>query len=610
MCSTSMLRQRWRYRTRAKLAPGNGARLNGARPTGRRSAGGQARVPRDRIDMLRFGFVVLGAITVLRLFIVQVVQHGYYEALAFDSHELYQELIPERGEILVKDKFSTLGTVPIATNKNLSELHAEPVRISDPAATAEALAPLLNIPAADLLKKLDKPGDPDEILKRRVPEEVVKAINDLKLIGIKFRPEQWRYYPEGEYTAHLTGYFGYANNDRVGQYGLEGYFNDELQGTVGYLAGEKDAFGRWLTIGDNFIQPAVDGDDLLLTIDKNVQFFACDKLKAAVDRLSAKKGTIIIMEPKTGAIIALCNYPSFDPNNYNQVESVDVFINSAVSDEYEPGSVFKSITMAAGLDRGVVTPTTTYEDTGSLTVAGYKISNFDGRAYGRRNMTEVLENSLNLGAVFVEQQLGNEAFYQYVRNFGFGEVTGIELTGEYDGDIAQLEEMKDIYGYTASFGHGITVTPIQLITAYAAIANGGTLLKPYVVEKQIASAGEEKVTASTAVRTVLSPQTTRTLSAMLVNVIDYGHAKRAAVDGYFLAGKTGTALVSTASGYDQSRHNDTFVGFGPVSDPAFVMLAKMNEPQGVQYAEGSVVPLWGEIAQYLLNYYQIPPDRS
>lgn len=570
----------------------------------------RTRSSRDRVDFLRVGFTIIGLIIIVRLFLVQVVQGGYYKALAFESHELYQELIPERGEVFAQDNYAAAGSVAIVTNQNLAEVHAEPKYIDDPEKVAVALAPLLNISKEDLFKKLNRPGDPDEVLKRRVPEEMVQAIDELNLPGIKFREEQWRYYPEAEYTAHITGYFGYSDDEAKGQYGIEGYFNDALQGSMGYIEGEKDAFGRFLTIGDNFIQEAVDGDDLYLTIDKNIQFFACEKLKAAVERLSAEEGTIIIMEPQSGAIIAMCNFPSFDPNHYNEVESIEVFVNSAVSDEYEPGSVFKGITMAAGLDHGVVTPTTTYTDTGQITVAGYPIKNFDEKAYGTRTMTEVLENSLNLGAVFVVQQLGNEAFYYYVKNFGFGKPSEIELPNEHDGDISQLEQLKDVYSYTASFGHGLTVTPLQLITAYAAIANGGNLVKPYMIEKQITASGVEHITEPTVVRQVISAQTARTLSAMLVNVIDYGHAKRAAVDGYFFAGKTGTALVTTGRGYDTSRHNDTFVGFGPVSDPKFVMLAKMNEPKGVQYAEGSVVPLWGEIARYLVNYYQIPPDRK
>lgn len=566
----------------------------------------------DRLDYLRFTFVVAGTIIMLRLFIVQIAQHGYYEALASNHHDLFEELFPERGDILVHDRYSATGTVPIATNKIYYEVHAEPVHITDPAATAQALAPLLTIPKDELLLKIDKPGDPDEVLKRRVPEEVMQAIQELDLIGVKFREEQWRYYPENEYTAHVTGYFGYSETAKVGQYGLEGYFDKELAGQAGYITGEKDAFGRFLTIGDSFIQEAVDGDDLVLTIDKNLQYLACSKLASESERLSAKEGSLIIMQPATGAVVAMCNYPSYDPNTYNEVESIDVFANSTVSDEYEPGSVFKAFTMAAGLDTGAVTPATTYTDTGEVRVSGFPIQNFDGRTYGIQDMTTVLEKSLNLGTIFVVQQLGNEPFYNYVKNFGFGEPTHIELSNEYSGNISSLEEFKDVYAYTGSFGHGITVTPLQLITAYAAIANQGMLMQPYIVEKRIVSSGAEIPTTPTEVRQVITPDTARTLTAMLVKVIDTGTAHRIhqLIPNYYLAGKTGTSLVVNSNGkYDASRHNDTMVGYGPVSDPQFVMLIKMNEPQS-QYAEGSVVPLWGDIAQDILNYYKIPPDRE
>ncbi len=566
----------------------------------------------DRLDYLRFAFVVFGGIIALRLFIVQIIQHGYYEALAVDHHELFEELFPERGEILVHDRYSETGTVPIATNKTLYEVHAEPKHITDVQAAVDALSPLLSIPKDELKAKLDKPDDPEELLKRRVTEEVVNAIKDLKLKGIYYDEEQWRYYPEGEYMAHLTGYFGYSDTDKIGQYGLEGYYDKELSGQVGYISGEKDALGRFLTIGDNFIQEAVDGDDLVLTIDKNVQYTACTQLKKETERLSAKESSLIIMEPKTGAIIAMCNYPSYDPNTYNEVESIDVFANSAVSDAYEPGSVFKAVTMAAGLDTGSVTPNTTYNDTGEVKVAGYPITNFDGRAYGTQDMKVVLEKSLNLGTIFVVQQTGNEAFKNYVHSFGFGEPTGIELPSEQAGDISSLDSLKDVYSYTGSFGHGITTTPLQMVNAFAAIANQGMLMKPYLVEKRIVSSGAEIPTEPVEVRQAISPDTARTLTAMLVNVIDTGTAHRIhqMIPNYYLAGKTGTALVVNSNGkYDASRHNDTMVGYGPVSDPKFVMLIKMNEPQS-QYAEGSVVPLWGEIAQDLINYYRIPPDRE
>lgn len=606
-----MRRQLWPFRNKRRgVGHSSGHSARGGGRWSNRSAATHGKPAVDRVDLLRIGFLVLGGLIMVRLFIIQVVQGSDYKALAFDTHELFQELIPERGEILVHDKYTTNGTVPIATNKILSEVHAEPTHITDANATAEALAPLLNIPKKDLLEKLDKPGDPDEILKRRVPAEVVRAIEDLNLVGIKFRDEQWRYYPEGEYAAHITGYFGYSDTDRVGQYGLEGYFEDDLKGSAGYIEGEKDAFGRFLTIGDNVIEKAQDGTDLVLTIDKNVQFYACDKLKTEVERLGAKEGTVIIMEPNTGAIIAMCNYPSFDPNAYNEVESIEVFANSAVSDAYEPGSVFKPITMAAGLDSGAITPSTTYTDPGARDVCGFKVTNFDGKSYGTKTMTEVLENSLNTGTMFAVDQMSSSVFNDYVHRFGFGETTGIELSSESSGDITPIETESDCYALPASYGHGFTVSPLQLITAFAAIANGGDVMRPYIVDSYLHPSGVETTTEPKVLQTAISQSTASTLAAMMVSVIDNGHAKRAAVPGYFLAGKTGTALVVGSNGkYDRNRHNDTFAGFGPVSDPKFVMLIKMNEPHS-EYAEGSVVPMWGELAQYLLNYYQVPPDRE
>lgn len=564
----------------------------------------------DRVYLLRIFFILIGAFIIIRLFTIQVIQHDHYTALAFNSHKLFEEIYPERGDILVHDKYSDNQLYTIATNKNLSEVHAEPVHIKDPAATAQALAPLLNIPKEDLLKQIDKPGDPDEILKRRVPEEVVAAIQELKLSGIKFREEQWRYYPESESTAHITGYFGYRDSSRTGQYGLEGYFNEELSGSAGFIDGEKDALGRFLTMGESSIESAIDGTDLALTIDKNVQFYACDKLKIGVEEFAAKSGTVIIMQPNTGAIIAMCNYPSYDPNKYNEVESIEVFQNSAVSKTYEPGSVFKAFTMAAALDRGLVNANTTYVDSGEVRIAGYSLRNSDLKAYGTQTMTQVLEKSLNTGTIYAAQLLGSEAFYQYVDTFGFGKPTNIELAGETSGNISSVAKLKDIYTATGSYGQGLTATPIQLISAYAAIANGGKLMKPYIVEKQILPTGEEVITEPTVVRQVIQPNTSRLLSAMLVSVVDNGHANTASVPGYFMAGKTGTAQVATPNGYDAHRHNDTFIGFGPTTNSEFVMLVFFEEPANKPWADATAAPVWGKIASYLVQYYQIPPDRE
>ncbi len=584
---------------------------NSSRKRSKRRSSNRRFANLQRIDILRISFIGVGVIIGIRLFNVQVLQHGDYEKLASASHQLYEELVPERGEIYVQDKYSDDGLYVIATNKTLAEVHAEPIHISDPEDTAEKLAPLLNIPKDDLFERLNKPEDPDEILKRRVPEEVVEAIERLELPGIKFRQEDWRYYSEAETTAHITGYYGYSEDDRKGQYGIEGYFEEDLRGEAGFLRGEKDAFGRFLTIGDSLIDEAIDGNDYILTVDKNVQFQACNSLEAAVTKYGAKGGTVIIMHPDTGAILALCNAPSYDPNRYNEVEEIEVFKNSAISDVYEPGSVMKTMTMAAGIDLGVISADSTYVDEGVVNIAGYPIRNSDGKAHGLQDMTFVLSESLNTGTIHIVQQTGNESFLYYLKAFGFGSATNIELSGEQIGDLSGVEQLRDIYSATASYGQGLTVTPLQLTAAYAAIANDGTLMKPYIIDKEILPNGEVLATEPEVVTQVIRPDTAKVVGAMLVNVIDSGHAKKAALPGYFMAGKTGTAQLVNENGvYDASRHNDTFIGYGPITDPQFVMLTHLKEPANVPWSADSAAPLWGEIAQYLVNYYQIKPDRE
>ncbi|MFH1536409.1 MAG: penicillin-binding protein 2 [Patescibacteria group bacterium] len=566
----------------------------------------------DRLKFLFLLFIIATAIIIMRLFNVQILEHGFYEALASGQHELYQKLFPARGEVYINDPYSENGLYSIITNQPKHLVYAEPQRIENHEEVAEKISPILNIDKEELINKLSDKEDPYEPLKKRVSDIEINAIEELDLVGIHSREELWRYYPESECTSHLTGFLGISNDEQKGQYGLEGYFDEELKGTAGYLKSEQDAGGRFLAIGDQLIEEAKDGENLYLTIDKNIQFAICDRLKTAIEKHGAKEGSVIVADPKTGAILGYCNYPYYDPNNYSDVESIDVFMDSIVADQYEPGSVFKVITMAAGLDMGKITPSSTYEDTGSVQIGSYTIQNSDGKSYGVVDMNTVLSESLNTGSIHVARQVGNEAFYQYVDKFGFGAPTGIPVMGENKGNITGLGKLKDIYSATASYGQGITVTPIQLLMAFAAIANNGTLMKPYLVEKIQKPNGHVEENYPEEVRQVIQPSTANTLAAMMVNVIDDGHATLAGVDGYFLAGKTGTAQIPKENGvgYDANRHKDSFVGFGPVSDPQFVVLVKIDEPKDVMWSAASTAPLFGDIAKFLVNYLQIPPDRE
>ncbi|MFA6197863.1 MAG: penicillin-binding protein 2 [Patescibacteria group bacterium] len=566
----------------------------------------------DRLHILTVAFFLFVVAITYRLFDLQVLRHGFYEALASSQHDINSLLTPERGEIFVRDRSAQGQLYPVGANKGLSIIYAIPKQVKDAPATAEKLASALDIDQAEIQPRLEKSEDSYEPIKRQVDDETLDKIKKLDLPGIEYSKESVRYYPEGRYFSQLLGFVGYQGDVRAGQYGLEGYFDKELAGQPGYFKAQTDASGRWITVGDTKLEEAVNGSDLVLTIDRTVQYTVCTKVANAVKKHGADAGSAIVMDPKTGAIIAMCGYPDFDPNKYNEVESPSVYFNRSVYQQYEPGSVFKPITMAAALNEGAVGPDTTFVDTGSLQVGKYTIRNADNKTYGEQNMTQVLENSINTGAIFAEQKTGNEKFSQYVEQFGFGRTTGITLSSESGGDISSLEKNKDIYSFTGSFGQGITVTPLQLVTAYAAIANGGKLMKPYVVDEIIKDNGYEEKTEPTVVRQVISPKTAATLGAMLVRVVENGHGKQAGVSGYYIAGKTGTAQIpyTDRPGYDPNRTIGTFAGFGPVEDPAFVMVVKLDVPRDVIWAESSAAPLFGDIAKFLLNYYEVPPTRT
>ncbi|OGY85340.1 MAG: hypothetical protein A3F54_02925 [Candidatus Kerfeldbacteria bacterium RIFCSPHIGHO2_12_FULL_48_17] len=570
----------------------------------------------NRLATLQGVFFIGFAAIILRLFTVMILQHDEYKVLAKGQHEIDQILEPDRGLIRIEDPHSREGTYIIADNQERDLVYAVPKQIKDPKAATEKLAPLLAMDPAQLFAKLSQPESQYKPLLHKASEAQVNAIKALNIEGIAYTKESWRFYPEKSITSHLTGFVGFDENDaKIGQYGIEQYFNEELGGKPGWLQTERDGAGRWITVGERLIEPAQDGYDIVLTIDKNIQFSACNTLKEAVDKHGAKKGTVMVMDPHTGAIKAMCNYPDFDANNYQEAEDLEHYINSAVSEEWEPGSVFKTFTLGAALDQGKISPSTVYHDSGCIRVANYPapICNSDRKTQNRDvDMNFVMAESLNTGSIYAQQQIGNETWYNYLKNWGFGEPTGIEMAGENRGSIANIGELKDIYAATSTFGQGLQVTPIQLLTAFASVANGGALMKPYIVDKIVLDNGYEVKTEPEKVRQVISAQTAKTLSAMLVNVVENGHAKRAGLPGYFIAGKTGTAQIARTDGrgYDSNKHNDVFVGFGPASsDPQFIMLTKINEPKDVSWAEGSAVPLFGKIADWLVDYMEIPPDR-
>lgn len=549
------------------------------------------------------------ALIVVRLFSLQILQHGFYQALAEGQHSLYEQLFPTRGRIFATERGST-QLFPLATNEPLKLVYANPSRITDdPAIMAERLEPILGVDRETLRERLSKTNDRYEPLKHAVREAEVKKIRELGYAGIEFSDELVRLYPEGRAGSQVLGFLGFEGDQRKGQYGIEGAFDQELAGEVGHLAAERDAAGRWIATGSRSIEPAKDGDDIVLTIDRAIQHEACTKLDQAVQKHGADGGSVVVLDPTTGAVLAMCGSPDFDPNEYAKTEDPSAFLNPAIFAQYEPGSIMKPTTMAAALDLGKVTPSTTYTDEGSVTIGKYTIKNSDAKAHGVQTMTQVLEQSLNTGAIFAMRQVGPRAFESYLQKFGFGKKTGIELQGEAAGDVSALKDGKEIYAATGSYGQGLTVTPLQLTAAFGAIANRGVLMKPHIVKEIRHPDGTKTETQPTEVRNVISPQTATTLSAMLVNVVRNGHGKRAGVVGYYIAGKTGTAQVpkQDGPGYEPNITIGSFGGFGPVEDPAFVMVVRIDRPRDVQFAESSAAPLFGEIAEFILQYFDLPP---
>lgn len=571
--------------------------------------------PRDfRLQILTGGLVLLAMAIIGKLFILQILDHSFYAAVAGGQHELFQELFPERGEIFVHDD-KDKNLVAAVSNQKLAFVYADPRQIDNPGETVEKLAALFawdEAAKADFIVKFSNRADPYEPIKRHVSDDLLSETEALKLKGVSYIRESVRFYPEAGLGGHLFGFLG-SNSDGSlsGKYGIEGYFDDILAGTPGFLRSEGDIAGRLIATADRAFQPAVDGADIVLTIDRNIQFFACDRIKTAVAKHGADGGSVIIVEPKTGRILAMCGAPDFDPANYGQVADINQFNNPVIFDAYEPGSVFKPFTLVAAIDSGVLDPASTYNDTGSITVGGWNkpLSNAENKVYGTVTLTQILEDSINTGTVFSMQQTGQDRFKEYVRNFGFGEKTGLELDTEAVGDTSSLNEKAEVYSATAAFGQGISVTPLQLVMAYAALANNGVLLAPQIIDQIKYADGATEQRSPKEIRRVISEKSASLIGAMLVSVVENGHGKKAGVSGYYIAGKTGTAQVAGSGGYQTDNTIGSFAGFGPVTNPRFVMLVRLDHPRDVEWAESTAAPLFGEIADFLLKYYEIPPER-
>jgi len=528
--------------------------------------------------------ILFGAVVVGRLVSVQILQRDLYKALAQGQQKNFQFSKGERGEIFFKE-----GEI-LATNIRGSYLFLSPEKIKEKEKTAQALSQILGLEKEVILEKANKDSLFEKITVD-LTEEMEEKLRELNLPGVYLGEAVLRKYPQGKMASQTVGFVG---GTEKGQYGIEGFYDEILQGE------------------EKIQKQAEKGADIFLTLNYNVQFMAEKLLEEAEEKLDIEGGQIIVAEPNTGKILALANFPGFDPNYYYEVEDFQVFQNGISQKLFEPGSAFKPITMAAALDQGKITPETSYIDEGKLKIGKDTIYNYDQRVWGERTMTEVLEKSINTGAVFAERQLGHALFLEYIERFGFFKPTGIDLQGEVFSQNKEFKKGYEINFATASFGQGIAITPIQLVRAFCAIANGGKLVKPYVAERIVKNGNVTEIQPEVSSEQIISSKTASQLSAMLISVVENGFAKAARIPGYYIGGKTGTAQIPwTALGVNRKGYSNetwqSFIGFFPAFNPQFLILVKLNNPK-TKTAEYSAVPIFKKMAKYIIDYYQIPPD--
>lgn len=568
-----------------------------------------------RLRGLQIFLIVVGLAVVARLAYLQIVQHDHYTAMAASEHNRKYEVPADRGQIYLQDGKTK---VPLALNQTLKLLYADPSLVTNRQEAAAKLSQITGEPAEQYLKAMDG-SKQYAVLKTRITEETASKIRALKLRGIGLINQSYRTYPEGNLASQVLGF---VNDDGTGQYGVEGFLDKELRGTPGLLNAKTDTSGVPIATSDNLSKAPVNGTGLTLTLDRNIQAQAETFLKDGVENVRADSGSIIVMDPDTGAVKAMANYPSFDPNEYGKTKDYQRFENAIVANAFEPGSGFKVFTMAAGLDTGKIKSNTTFVDPGCIEMSKYKICNADGhKGEGNTDMTTVLRDSLNTGVIFVLRSLGTnpdaitpvakQVFHSYITDrFQFGRKTGIEQAGEVRG-VINPPTTNDVNYANMSFGQGESVTMLQMAAAVGAVANKGTYYRPYLVEeRQLADGSKRKTNPHVVKDQVISETAAADLTAMMKVVVERGSGYLAKTPGYGIAGKTGTAQVPNpkGGGYLEDVNIGTFIGFAPADDPKFVVMVRINHPRVPGYAEKTTVPVFANLTRWLLQYYKVPPS--
>lgn len=537
-----------------------------------------------------------------RLFYFQVLSWELLQGLA-ESQTTTSLSIPARRGLI----FATDGSL-LVMNQRAFLVYAEPKEIKNTKEVSQILAKELHIPIATVSAKLENSSRAWVSIASKVDDKKVEVLKNSKLDGVGFIEETKRYYPESSMAAHILGFVGKnAKGDDQGYFGLEGYYDEQLRGRAGVYRQEKDAKGNPILTGKSEEILPENGRDLYLTIDKTVQFIVEQKLKEGLEKYGAKGGTVIVMDPFTGGILAMASYPSYDPGEFSKYPG-EFYKNPAIASSFEPGSTFKVLVMGAAMNENKVKPETKYNEEGPIEIGEFTIKTWNQEYHGEITLTQVLEHSSNVGMVFVERELGNENLLKYIGELGFGTLTGVDLQEEASPQLRPKKKWTAIDYATASFGQGIAVTPLQMVRAVAAIANGGNLVRPYIV-KSIRVDENKVINISPKVeRTVFKKDVALMATEMMALAVENGEAKFLKPSGFRIAGKTGTAQIPIQGHYDTEKTIASFVGFAPTRRPKFVMLVTLREPTASPWGSETAAPMFFSIAKELFTYYGISPS--
>ncbi|MFN8371947.1 MAG: penicillin-binding protein 2 [Anaerolineae bacterium] len=520
---------------------------------------------------------------------------GYLETIRDANYRRLQRLPGERGNIYDRDG------QPLAVNALEYEVGVSPSLISQPQETAVELATILNLDHLEVYNRIESDAQ-WALLARPVSAEVGQQVAELGILGVVVNPIQRRYYPQGTLAAQVLGFVAEDPNGLRGYYGVEGFYEDQLAGRI---RSEEVSNIPFDIPNDQDVNDR--GNDLVLTIDREIQYLVESELNLAITSEGADGGSIIVMDPRNGDILAMASYPSFDPNNVNASSAEDLG-NPAISDQYEPGSVMKVITVASALQTQAITPNWTYNDTAQIEIGGVPIVNWDRSAHGATDVTGLLVQSLNVGAATVSTTMGANSFFDMIQQFGFGRPTGVDMQGEVGGTLYVPGDSfySDSLLGTVAFGQGVACTPLQMLTAVNAIANGGLMMQPRIVS-QIIDGGSVIDLQPTVLGRPISTETAQIVTNMMVQVVQNGEANAAIVPGYSIAGKTGTAQIPTPVGYEPDTSVASFIGFFPPEDPQVSIIVTLSRPAGY-WGSAVAAPVFSRIAGRLVILLGIPPD--